>query len=63
MFYTTKEQMNHVDYKQSEAEYPPFEFEGMKSNDSFNMIKSDQHKLTGVHCLHILNHPQREMHQ
>lgn len=51
--------MNHglwMDFKQqSEAEYPLFPFEGMKSKDSFNMIKSDQHEMTGVHwSLHIL---------
>lgn len=39
-------------------------FEGVKSKDSLNMIKSDQHELTDVHWdLHILKHPYREMHK
>lgn len=42
--------------QQSEAEYPPMQFEGIESKDSFNMFKSDQHELTGVHWgLHIEN--------
>lgn len=40
------------------------EFEGVKTKDSFDMIKSDQHELTGVHWdLHNLKHPYKEMHK
>lgn len=49
MIYTTKDiLMNRslwIDYKQSETNYSLFEFEGMKSKNSFHMIKSEQHKI------------------
>lgn len=39
-----------MDYKhKSEAEYQPVQFEVIESKGSLNMIRSEQHELTGVH--------------